>query len=448
VLRNNLLISLLQSTSICDVELERFLTSARFAVLEAAASGVESRSRGQSGLQFACALARQCFINEYVFAVTDHELEQVSRLQETVAAGLVSGDTPPAERLAAIAAYKPLNSLPGSQFILDHAWPEALDALVTQQIREPVEELAAREGIPRLTPIVDPVSLAVQQQYEENPYPRWVSTAAMGRPSSIDAHLRRRFPLASIRPLGNSEDAAILVAGCGTGQHAIETARRFPGADVLAIDLSLTSLAYAQRKSRAFGLKNLHYAQADILQLGTLDRRFDLIEASGVLHHLADPFAGWRLLLSILRPSGIMRVGLYSELARSRVIAAQTFIAERGYASTADDIRRFRQDLMQADPDLAGRLASECRDFFTTSECRDLLFHRQEHCFSLPAIKSFLVESGLELLGFDIDGRLLAQFRQRFHDRAALTNLDRWHLFEMDNPRIFAGMYQFCVQKP
>ena len=75
---------------------------------------------------------------------------------------------------------------------------------------------------------------------------------------------------------------------------------------MLAVDLSLSSLCYAKRKTRELGLTNITYAQADILRLGTLPRRFDVIESSGVLHHLADPLAGWRVLLSLLRPGGFM----------------------------------------------------------------------------------------------------------------------------------------------
>jgi 2-polyprenyl-3-methyl-5-hydroxy-6-metoxy-1,4-benzoquinol methylase len=115
---------------------------------------------------------------------------------------------------------------------------------------------------------------------------------------------------------------------------------------ILAVDLSLTSLAYALRKSRAACMTNVDYAQADILKLGSIGRTFDIIEASGVLHHMADPMAAWRLLLSLLRPRGLMHLGFYSELGRTDIVTAQRFMAERGYGRSADDIRRGRQELL------------------------------------------------------------------------------------------------------
>ena len=82
------------------------------------------------------------------------------------------------------------------------------------------------------------------------------------------------------------------------------------------------------------------------MKLASIGRDFDFIDASGVLHHLADPWAGWRMLLSLLRPGGVMQVGLYSELARQNVVAARALIAERGYRPIPDDIRRCREDIM------------------------------------------------------------------------------------------------------
>ena len=69
---------------------------------------------------------------------------------------------------------------------------------------------------------------------------------------------------------------------------------------------------------------------------------FDVIEAGGVLHHLDDPFAGWRVLIELLRPGGFMYLGLYSALGRQHIVNVRQLIAERGYRSSPDDIRRFR----------------------------------------------------------------------------------------------------------
>jgi SAM-dependent methyltransferase len=301
--------------------------------------------------------------------------------------------------------------------------------------------------MPRLTAIADDVSLLVKQQYEENPYPRWIKAAPAGKSVTIDGYLRRQFPLAPISNVTKRSDLEILVAGCGTGQHSIETARRFTGARVLAVDLSLTSLCYAKRKTRELGLSNIEYAQADILQLGSIGRAFDVIEASGVLHHLAAPFAGWRLLLSMLRPGGFMHLGFYSKLARQDLVEARKFIAKRGHGPSAEDIRRCRQELTGfGDGTPLGKI-TEWTDFFSTSACRDLLFHVQEHQLTLPEIGAFLRQNRLKFLGFDLPGHVLHKFRRRFPNDKTMTDLDLWHIFETENPSIFAAMYQFWTQK-
>ena len=277
------------------------------------------------------------------------------------------------------------------------------------------------------------------------PYPRWVRTSSLGQPAAIDWYLRSQFPNVVTQPVQRAASLDVLVAGCGTGQHAIETAQRFAGARVLAIDLSRASMAYAVRKSREANLRNIEYTQADILNLGSLNASFDVIESSGVLHHLGDPRQGWRVLLSLLRPNGVMHVGLYSALARADIRATRALIAERGYQGTADGIRRCRQDLLSFEDGTPFKNATRYDDFFTIGECRDLLFHAQEHQFTIPEIKSFLAESGLSFLGFT--GPVAQAYRSRFPEDRSLTDLDRWHVFETENPMAFVNMYQFWVQK-
>ena len=62
---------------------------------------------------------------------------------------------------------------------------------------------------------------------------------------------------------------------------------------------------------------------------------------------------------------------------------------------------------MTTGSETAANIASQHRDFFSTSECRDLLFHCQEHRFTLPQISAFLAESGLAFLGFELEGSVL-----------------------------------------
>ncbi len=261
--------------------------------------------------------------------------------------------------------------------------------------------------------------------------------------------LRRSLPFAQFTSMSDDSAPEALVAGCGTGSHSIMTGQRFRGIRVLAIDLSLNSISYAKRKTQELGLTNIEYAQADILKLGNIARTFDIIESVGVLHHLADPLTGWRILLSRLRPGGFMRLGFYSKLARKHVVKAREFIAARGYASTPDDIRRFRQDFTVRNPGIdLQKNVSQSPDFFSTSECRDLLFHVQEDRLALGQIESFIAETGLHFIGFELDRRVLHQYRVRFADDPSATNLRNWARFEADNPDTFAGMYQFWIQKP
>jgi SAM-dependent methyltransferase len=394
-------------------------------------------------LDFCCALARQCFINEYVFATTPAEEAAAEQLKQSLVGALAAKTDVPPLWPAVVGCYFALGALSDDSSLLERAWPAALDAVVTQQLREPAEERRTRDAIPRLTDIADATSLRVKRQYEENPYPRWVIAPSQRAPQTVDDYLRQQFPSAPFRDLGKTGEVDILIAGCGTGHHPIGMAQRFAGARVLAVDLSLASLAYALRKTRALQVENIAYAQADILKLVSIGRTFDLIDASGVLHHLADPAAGWRALLALLRPNGFMRIGLYSELARRDIVAARAFCAARGYRAQAQDIRAARHDLMSAEfKDLV-----RYNDFFSTGECRDLLFHAQEHRFGIAQIAALIAEHALTFIGFELSSAVVAAYRQRFPDDAAMRQLDRWRVFEAERPDTFAAMYQFWVQK-
>jgi len=165
------------------------------------------------------------------------------------------------------------------------------------------------------------------------------------------------------------------------------------------------------------------------------------------LHHLADPLAGWQALLALLRPRGVMRLGFYSEIARQSVVAARSYIAEQGYSPIVSEIRRCREDLISMRDRREFNNLFSFRDFYGTSECRDLLFHVQEHRFTLLQIQKILDEFGLDFIGFLLERHTIEKYSTRFPDDQSRTNLDYWNEFEIENPNTFAGMYCFYVQK-
>jgi SAM-dependent methyltransferase len=432
IAQDPLLLCVLQTVPVRDVALEQTFTALRRSLL------LQARAEDWL-LTLVCALARQCFINEYVWPTAPDEDERIAELAATLEPASAS-----AHQLAMLGAYLPLHSLAFAEQLLARQWPAPFEDLITQQIREPAAERNLRASIPKLTVIEDAVSLKVQAQYEDNPYPRWTRIAGGVEPTALDDYLRQLFPTSAFTPHGEGP-LDILVAGCGTGWQATGIAQKFKGAKVLAIDLSLSSLAYAKRSTPASLASRIDYAQADILKLGALDRRFGLIEASGVLHHMAQPLAGWRILLGLLKPGGFMHLAFYSELGRREIVAARDYVQGKGYGASAADIRRARQDLL-ASPHAA---LARFNDFFSTSECRDMLMHVEEHRLTIPVLKQFIADHELKFIGFEFNQATQERMRALFAQyRWPLTDLDRWHETEGKYPDTFTGMYHLWVQKP
>lgn len=437
---------LMTLTPIHDIDVEQMLATLRRSILEKVATG----EMGEECLPFMAALALHCFTNEFVFSESDEERVAVECLQTRIALLMKEKADVPAAFIVTLGAYRPLHKFSWADELRHLKWNSHVAELIERQILEPVAELNLRSKIHRLTPIKDAVSQSVQQQYEENPYPRWVKNGFIDKGRTIGAVLRGAPFHFDIGEYSSPETPDILVAGCGTGQHALNTAAKFLNARVLAVDLSLSSLSYAMRKTDELGVKNIEYNQADIMELDSLDRSFDVIECGGVLHHLGDPFAGWQKLVGLLRDGGLMKIGLYSESARQCVVDGRAMIAERGYTASAEDIRKCRQEIIEKVKGGNLKMAEiiRFRDFFSLSECRDLLFHVQEHRFTLMQVDEALAALRLKFIGFEIsDPDTLRKIDEAGAAGRRPVSLHEWHKFELENPGTFSNMYHFWCQK-
>jgi SAM-dependent methyltransferase/Tfp pilus assembly protein PilF len=435
---------LLRDAVIGHPQFERLLTGLRRELL------FDGALRARAPLQFICDLALQCFNNEFVYAESEAETAKVAELAAEVECGLRaagSHDEPFLRSLAVLATYRPVHALPG----IDALSPELAGAagpMLRRTVTQVLEERKLGAGLPVIGQIADAVSHRVRAQYEENPYPRWI---AFDRDPPVSASDWIGAELPGVNwPQAWPDSLNVLVAGCGTGLEAVSLAAKIAEVRVTAVDLSRASLAYAQRKANDLGLTNIKFFQADILELAGLPERFDAVLSVGVLHHMREPQAGLRVLAGVARPGGLIKIGLYSARARGSVNAVRDFIRARQLAPADAAIRAIRQEVLRSDRNspLAGLL--RWRDFFTMSECRDLLFHVQEHQFTLPQIADMLRSEQLTVLGLSrqLPRASMRAYRQMRPNDESMADLPTWDATEAQFPQTFEGMYVIWCRTP
>ena len=418
--------------------LECLLTAMRrVLLLEAAPQRFEDKAL----TGFVLALIRQCINNEHVFAVSAEETDALSRLEIDWAA-LQAGAADEARRLMILLLYRPHDALGArlSPEVCRAIRPRALGELLAAQFGEDEEEARLVADIPALGKIEDATSRKVAAQYEAYPYPRWTSLQ-MPREGSASTMLQRYVPREKLGFLDGP--FRVLIAGAGTGKHAIAASVRYGKcAQVLAIDLSRRSLAYAKAKAARFEVGSLDFAQADLQNIPDETGPFDIIEAVGVLHHMAEPFKGWQALVQLLRPGGLMLAGLYSAVSRQSIGELRREPGYPGPGCDDDAARVFRAGLLQR----GGELTSSY-DFYTLSNFRDLVLHEHERPIFLSEIEPFLEQNGLVFRGFSLPPLITAAFLTAFPDEKRPGSLASWAKFEEQHPRTFDAMYQIWCEK-
>lgn len=449
LLLDELFITLLQKTIVSDPQVELFLTKVRRQFLEQIFSVDYSATDFSRFASFTTALAQQMYWNEFVYIETQGEKVSLGELVELIK---ISQDTSEKTQLIGLlSCYQPLHQ---HDFIASEALRlnqfvtiEGFNELVEVQLLQPqTERQIAASKFKSCGQIGNEVSKKVRGQYEDNPYPRWISLFKEAAEPLADRIGREISP--NNLAVGSSVNAPnILIAGCGTGRQPIACAQSIKGASVVAVDLSLTSLSYAKRKTDELGITNIEFIQSDILELTELGRKFDVIECIGVLHHMEKPLQGWKTLVDLLSPKGFMKIGLYSEHARKSVVAARELVKSKKYEATKDDIRQCRRDIFALPETNVIKGVMDFADFYSMSSMRDLVFHVQEHRFTIPEITSALADLGLKFLGFNSNKDLKRLYASNFKDDVDGTNLENWDCLEKQHPHIFQEMYQFWVQK-
>jgi SAM-dependent methyltransferase len=192
------------------------------------------------------------------------------------------------------------------------------------------------DGVPLLfwphDTVGDPgdVTEIVKGFYEENPFPNYddydsvwtlrerARRSGMGR--AIDDDL--------------APGARVLEVGCGTGQFS-----NFLGSaddrTVFGADMCHNSLRLAHGFAERQGIANVAFVQMNLFRPVFAPESFDLVICNGVLHHTADPYGGFRSIARLVKPGGLILIGLYNRYGR-----LLTNVRRKVYAATGD---RFKE---------------------------------------------------------------------------------------------------------
>ena len=256
-------------------------------------------------------------------------------------------------------------------------------------------------------PMTDPADSHLADQYEAFPYPARdprdeAKRLVVGSPS----HLREidHWIFGARRPA--SQPLRALVAGGGTGDGAIMLAQQMawagrPG-EVVWLDRSRAARRVAEARATARRLDNLRFVEGSLLDLpGVAPDPFDYIDCCGVLHHLPDPLAGLRALVSALAPGGGIGLMVYAPHGRTGVYMLQEALRllappDQPPPARIDLARRLWKQTpetawLKRNPWLTDHLSGGDAGLY------DLLLNPRDQAFTVPALDALVRAAGLRI---------------------------------------------------
>tara|TARA_B100001996_G_scaffold204307_1_gene156475 strand:+ start:114 stop:1922 length:1809 start_codon:yes stop_codon:yes gene_type:complete len=429
---------------IANLSVENFFTELRSIILKKCANEPKKIDNNIELISLLKAISMNCFMTEYSWFQNDEEIEIIEKLYKSITERLKNNNKIYICEILILSSYKLLHEFSDlKDYILKiYEKQKEIKETVKAQIIEIDKEIEILESIENITPIENEISLKVQNQYEIYPYPRWSSDFQIYDDASYFHTKKNQFPL-----LEKIDVKKILVAGCGTGQHPISIAAFDKNAEIHAIDLSKKSISYGIRKAEEYGVKNIKWFQADLLELKKFNEKYDAIESCGVLHHMQNPKRGFDILTDMLNPQGIMKIGLYSRAFRDQLKPIKNFIKDNNLKKDINSIRQARKLIMTSD--IKGAYFDN-HDFYSVSSFIDLFMHEQELDFNILEIEN-LIGKNFKFLGFTfpiaIKEQTFNKYDSIFPDNKDRNNLRNWDILETSEKYLFRTMYNFIIQK-
>jgi ubiquinone/menaquinone biosynthesis C-methylase UbiE len=446
IAQDELLQKSLQKILIKSALLEKLIMALRHGLLTQA---TQQGHIEKDVLPLAVALNHYGLNSEFILPQSKAETEMLQMLGQILNESLPQSTDPAMYEGALIlwGMYHPWWQLEQAQHLpLEHLhlWPSHCFSLLQRCLEHDYEQQLA-ENLVSLTADPKGTSRRVQNQYEHYPYPRWLSMD-FRHPTDYNLAMAQELPHINLPKSASHQGLKILIAGCGTGRHALHVARYFRDVQLTAVDMSRQSLAYAQKMADKFSIANVNFYHADLLQLNQQDWQFDVIECSGVLHHIRESDLALQNLLNLLKPAGLIKMGLYSQRAREPIYDLREALGDRIY--DIPSLKMIRLGIHESGSLKNKERITSADDFYSMSGCMDLLFHQFEKSYTPLSLSRLLNKHKLQFQGFvRLPDPVKQAYRQMFPADKEMLNLRNWDKFEKKYPETFCTMYQFYAQK-
>ena len=429
----SLLNDFIRICTVPDIDIENYFKFIRYKILFYEFNKMEY----QKVKPFIISLSIQCLLNEYIYEEDENEVDIINALEKKICENINDEKYYIEIDVMKLSLYRSLDKYSW----IDKVLSRGINKEIENIIKEFFQEKELKNKIKSFGILNNRISELVKNQYEENPYPRWFKPTLLKKGVSTNEFVKN-LGLNISDNYEETDSPEILIAGCGTGQHAINTASRISNSKVTAFDLSYNSVSYGLRKSIEYKIDNINFMQGDILDVKNINKEFDIIECVGVLHHMENPKVGLREITNVLKKNGLIKIGLYSSLARRNITKFRNqYLNCEDYVDikTLKSLRR----VIISSSDNYTKNFTKYLDFYSSSEIRDMLFNVQEHTFNIRQIEELLDEMGLMFCGFTGFGNASDKSDGKFDK----FNLINWDKLETENPDMFIGMYQLWCQK-
>lgn len=437
--KESLFIKSLELMPIADLKFEKFLRLLRkFLLLERNKLVLNEATK-----KVLEALSLQCFNTDYLYIIDQNE----ELILKDLNSKKICDDFNSNQLIINIALLSCYIPLLNNKWIEKTNFKHVFKKIYKTQISNCKKEKKIAKNIFNFSKIKDKTSKIVKTNYEYSPYPRYSNLSLFTKKyESINEFcLRNDLRIKNILDI-NQKKINLLVAGCGTGQDALEISSLFYNSQIVGIDLSKKSLSYAIRKKKELKITNVNFYQGDLLETSKLNTMFDIIHCHGVLNHIKNPYMGLKALTQSLKNQGLLFLSLYSKVARKDIFELRTKLLTK-YKFISDDIvKKIRLEIIN-DARINKKTFLNSVEFYNMNEFKDMLLHPQEYCFTFEEIEGFIMKLNLEFCGFVGLQNEKNKFVQLYGNNEKLLNLKLWKQFENDYPKTFLGMYHFCLQK-